>query len=100
MAVKSLTKSNQTIKNLLKQLKITCLRFGYCVTFDISQTIIAPMSQVKAFGYCVTFDISQTRDILRNGGKRFWYCVTSDKLILPIRCFRYNFKTICFQLAE
>ena len=38
MAVKSLTKSNQTIKNLLKQLKITCLRFGYCVTFDISQT--------------------------------------------------------------
>ena len=60
MAVKSLTKSNQTIKNLLKQLKITCLRFGYCVTFDISQTAPETRQAVIQFGYCVTFDISQT----------------------------------------
>ena len=60
MAVKSLTKSNQTIKNLLKQLKITCLRFGYCVTFDISQTAGAQVNVIERFGYCVTFDISQT----------------------------------------
>lgn len=56
MAVKSLTKSNQTIKNLLKQLKITCLRFGYCVTFDISQTAYGSFSFLREFGYCVTFD--------------------------------------------
>ena len=37
--------------------------FGYCVTFDISQTFFQLESAFALFGYCVTFDISQTVQI-------------------------------------
>ena len=61
-----------------KQTKLTCLRFGYCVTFDISQTLYMGLGIIVTFGYCVTFDISQTSEAFIPNILSFGYCVTFD----------------------